>query len=151
MENCSKKERLIAITKALGTCFQSQKTYGQDPSKIKDLVVVFDYVLSDYSTNDIRQAFMTHLQNEKDFPTPACITSLLKPEETKISTAAYVNACKWLETNKDAPFTLEEQKFSKIKKEYEASQVQDVKPKQDWEALEGSENKALLASVKRMT
>ena len=145
-----KKKRLIELARMLGACFESQKTYGQDASKIESLIGIFDLTLADYDIKLIREAFLNHLQNKTDFPTPACIMGILRPNK-EITNSAYINAVKWLETHKDAPFTLEEQKFSKIKKEYEASQVQIADDKQEWETLQGDKAKALLGGVKRLS
>jgi len=143
-------ERSKELIKMLGVCFESQKTYGQDASKIESLVKIFDFILTDYDIEDIRQAFMNHLQNKTDFPTPACIMELLKPRGVDISAAAYVQACKYLEAHKESRWTIEEGKFSAIKKAYENLQLESSELKQEWDTLDGEGTRAILDGVKRV-
>lgn len=148
MESHSNKERLKDLTKVLGACFESQKTYGQDASKIEKLVKVFDLILEDYDIKVIRDAFVQHLKQAIDFPTPADIINIIDPP-VLLDKPTYIAAKGWLAKNKDAPFTLQERDYSNYVKQYEAETMSQQKQESDesvW--LTNDESQKLLAELK---
>jgi len=106
------------ILEMLNACFVSQKTYGQNPDRIGELVKTFNFILSDYDIDEIRKAFIQHLKYEADFPTPADIIKILDADKV-LDKSLYIKATKWLESNKNCPYTTQEHEYREYVKKYE--------------------------------
>jgi len=141
-------ERSKEILRLLGGCFNAQKTYGQDPSKIKGITKVFEAILSEYPLKSITAAFMTHLKQSVDFPTPADIVSILDPKES-LDKPTYIQAKKWLAENKDAVFSLKERDCLDYVRRYEEETMSVKRQAADEEVwLTDEESKKLLNQIK---
>lgn len=62
----------------LGQCFQALNLYGKEPEQIEAAIALHQMVLSDYSIDQIRPAFIRWLATNSTFPAPADIVSLIK-------------------------------------------------------------------------
>ena len=62
----------------LGQCFQALNLYGKEPEQIEAAIALHQMVLSDYSIDQIRPAFVKWLQINNTFPAPADIVSLIR-------------------------------------------------------------------------
>lgn len=131
------KDRQEEILRLLGGCFNTQKTYGQDPKNIKGIAKVFIRILENYPLEAITKAFMWHLRSAVDFPTPADIVHIIDPKPI-FDKPTYIAHKKWLENNKDAVWSLKERDAQAYCKAYEDSVMEEATGKTEWLGVEES-------------
>lgn len=59
-------------------CFDTMKIYGKEPEQLKNAAALFQLVLADFPIDKIQQAFVYHLQNSVEMPTPADIATIIR-------------------------------------------------------------------------
>lgn len=62
----------------LGQCFQALNLYGKEPEQIEATIGLHQMVLSSYSIDQIKPAFIRWLETNSTFPAPADIVSLIR-------------------------------------------------------------------------
>ena len=66
------------MAEILTQCFQALNLYGKEPEQLAAAIPLFQMVLSEYSIDQIRPAFVKWLQTNGAFPAPADIVSLIE-------------------------------------------------------------------------
>jgi len=64
-----KKKLTVLIT----TTYQALRTYGKTPEELEALIMFMQMTLADKSYEDIRAAFMQHIKESPEVPTPSDI------------------------------------------------------------------------------
>jgi len=73
-------------------CCAALPTYGKDAEGLTNALRMFNMVLSDYTGEQIKQAFLYWLKTNRTFPTPADIVSLiLRPGKPPFERSVYIS------------------------------------------------------------
>lgn len=73
-------EHRKAIGHHLGACLVVQRTYGKQGGDLQTMVNVFCEVLKDCEPEDVVKAMEVWMRKSPEFPTPADIRQIIKPE-----------------------------------------------------------------------
>jgi len=83
------------MAEILTQCFQALNLYGKEPEQLAAAIPLFQMVLSDYSIDQIRAAFIRWLKTNSTFPAPADIANLIERNgKPPLDRAVYVSISK---------------------------------------------------------
>lgn len=75
-------------------CYDALNTYGKTPDQLENYTKVFILAMGEYAYEDIRAAFIRHIQTSTNLPMPADIINIINPPKPKLSTAMYIKIMK---------------------------------------------------------
>lgn len=105
-----------ALGKALTFAYKAQNTYKEELD-LKDRVRAWKFILGEYPMNVILAGLKEFLRENDEMPVPANIKKIIDPKPKEISTAEYVQACKWQEANGFPMFSEAKDTIDKFKKQ----------------------------------
>ncbi|MCI5049986.1 MAG: hypothetical protein MRY32_06605 [Rickettsiales bacterium] len=62
----------------IAVCFDALKTYGKEPEQMGKLTQLFNMVLSDYTLQQVKDAFRYYVKHYDEVPTPANIARIIE-------------------------------------------------------------------------
>lgn len=77
------------VSQMLIQCFDVLNTYGKPPEAIENIIMMFQSALANENPEDIKKAFVGHIQNNTVMPTPADILHRVSEFKTKRAKEKY--------------------------------------------------------------
>lgn len=79
------------IAKVLSVMAVIQKSYGREID-VKNTVKAWEFVMNDYSANQVLSAMQAYMRQSNDIPSPSDLIKIIDPPPAKISYAEYKHA-----------------------------------------------------------
>lgn len=84
-------EEKTEIAKALSVMAIIQKSYGKEID-VKNTVKAWEFIMEDYTANQVIAAMQAYMRKSNDIPTPADLIKIINPPERTITYAEYKHA-----------------------------------------------------------
>lgn len=93
----------VRLNEVLLMAFDALATYGKEPEQLDSVKKLMQFVLADFTIQQIREAFAYYFKNNNGFPEPADIAQIIiRGNKPPFDKAVYVNICRKPPENRDS-------------------------------------------------